>query len=170
MAIVTVYKHLNKKSNCQCIPHLDALKVVFCLAPYMWTVPNQTITCNEIVRNVTKLSDMHHFYVEQKYRPPSPTNLDLFLDIKAGINCLSTVGRGASRIVTSDMLISDESSPWFTIQKIWWKAWHYPHILPKDAYSSRSDQSLQLLKCHFLSQNPEFRTSPEYFHHCIDEN
>ena len=61
---------------------------------------------------------------------------------------------------------SDESSPWITIRKIYWKSWSYPHILPKDAYLSMSNQSLQLLKCHFSIQNPEFRTSPEYFNQC----
>ncbi len=49
-----------------------------------------------------------------------------------------------------------------------WKipvSWIYCHILPKDAYLSRSGQSQQLSKCHFLSSNPEFRTSQENFHH-----
>ena len=62
---------------------------------------------------------------------------------------------------------STRSFDWTTIQKIEWKSWSYPHILPNDAYLNRFGQSLQLLKCHYLRQNPEFRTSPENFHHWL---
>ncbi len=64
--------------------------------------------------------------------------------------------------------LSDESDPWITIRKMYWKSWSYPHILQKDAYLSRFDQGLHLSNCQFSSQNPEFRTSPELFHHWLD--
>ncbi len=61
---------------------------------------------------------------------------------------------------------NNESSLWIKILKISWKSLIYLHTLPKNAYLSRYDQSLQLLKCHFEGKNLDFRERTENFHHC----